>query len=466
MAAPFNPQIDPTSLSRSQQDLLLAALATNVHPEPNLKPPSRASFDFSAAQTSPMFSSAPFNPALDDVDFASMDDQQFMEFMGRNGGADFDAIAPEDTLHEQDSPASPVLNDGELHDKRKNTEDDDDEENTPKRRESEEKLSKKPGRKPLTSEPTSVSRQPLPTIRTNLHQKRKAQNRAAQRAFRERKEKHLQDLKLKVEELEKTSESTNHENGLLKAQVEKLQAELREYRKRVSMQSAVSRGAMSNSYPSNSSSLSSLQYPIPMFATGAYNTPLFGNGINTSVSPSESSTMDFSASTGIASRHGSTTATTPGQTPLMSDALHSQRTSLSVDPLFPGGLTQDLLGTMGGSMPSTTAESPSNFNLFGTTVTAEPSSSLPVGQETQPASREFRFSTNPTGNSSSSPSTSSLSYGNGANSSCGTSPEPSGQSAAGHKDGSLGSIQEADPATTVAAVSQTGRFLAARATRS
>jgi AP-1-like factor len=65
-------------------------------------------------------------------------------------------------------------------------------------------------------------------------QKRKAQNRAAQRAFRERKEKHLKDLETKVEELEKASETANHENHLLKAQVERLQVELREYRKRLS----------------------------------------------------------------------------------------------------------------------------------------------------------------------------------------------------------------------------------------
>jgi AP-1-like factor len=159
MAAPFNHQVDPTSLSRSQQDLLLAALATtNIPSDPNFKPPSRSNFDFSAAQTSPMFSAGQFNPGLEEVDFAAMDDQQFMDFMGTHGGADFDAIAPEDTLHEQDSPTSPVLNEGDLHDKRKNADDDDDdEENAPKRRESEEKSSKKPGRKPLTSEPTSVS---------------------------------------------------------------------------------------------------------------------------------------------------------------------------------------------------------------------------------------------------------------------------------------------------------------------
>lgn len=68
-----------------------------------------------------------------------------------------------------------------------------------------------------------------------MMQKRKAQNRAAQRAFRERKEKHLKDLEVKVEELEKASESANHENSLLRAQVDRLQMELKEYRKRLSV---------------------------------------------------------------------------------------------------------------------------------------------------------------------------------------------------------------------------------------
>jgi AP-1-like factor len=44
----------------------------------------------------------------------------------------------------------------------------------------------------------------------------------------------LKDLETKVEDLEKESESANHENGLLRAQVERLQVELREYRKRLS----------------------------------------------------------------------------------------------------------------------------------------------------------------------------------------------------------------------------------------
>lgn len=66
-------------------------------------------------------------------------------------------------------------------------------------------------------------------------QKRKAQNRAAQRAFRERKERHLKELETKVEDLEKASNSANHENGLLRAQVDRLQNELKEYRKRLSL---------------------------------------------------------------------------------------------------------------------------------------------------------------------------------------------------------------------------------------
>lgn len=47
---------------------------------------------------------------------------------------------------------------GELHDKRKSMDDNDDDEGGGKRREGEDKSGKKPGRKPLTSEPTTVSK--------------------------------------------------------------------------------------------------------------------------------------------------------------------------------------------------------------------------------------------------------------------------------------------------------------------
>ncbi len=55
------------------------------------------------------------------------------------------STARSESASDQDSP-----------DKRSHP-DDDEEENGAKRRESEDKVSKKPGRKPLTTEPTSVS---------------------------------------------------------------------------------------------------------------------------------------------------------------------------------------------------------------------------------------------------------------------------------------------------------------------
>ncbi|EHK99008.1 putative AP-1-like transcription factor [Glarea lozoyensis 74030] len=128
--------------------------------------------------------------------------------------------------------------DGEAdsHDKRSHPDDEEeDEDGGGKRREGDEKSSKKPGRKPLTSEPTT---------------KRKAQNRAAQRAFRERKEKHLKDLETKVEDLQKASESANHENSILRAQIEKMSTELKEYKKRLSVGAGVARSSSLNSkYP-------------------------------------------------------------------------------------------------------------------------------------------------------------------------------------------------------------------------
>ncbi|KAK9465435.1 transcription factor PAP1-domain-containing protein [Lipomyces arxii] len=90
------------------------------------------------------------------------------------------------------------------------------------------------GRKLMTAEPST---------------KRKAQNRAAQRAFRERKEKHLQDLETRVAELENESHSMSTENLFLKKQVDRLQSELKEYRKRQSVAgSAKSSPAASHNY--------------------------------------------------------------------------------------------------------------------------------------------------------------------------------------------------------------------------
>ncbi|RKP38827.1 hypothetical protein BJ085DRAFT_7128, partial [Dimargaris cristalligena] len=56
-------------------------------------------------------------------------------------------------------------------------------------------------------------------------QKRTAQNRAAQRAFRERKQKYVEILEDRVKELEDKQQSTEEENAQLAAMVEVLRSE-------------------------------------------------------------------------------------------------------------------------------------------------------------------------------------------------------------------------------------------------
>ena len=70
---------------------------------------------------------------------------------------------------------------------------------------------KKPGRKPIVDEPTT---------------KRKAQNRQAQRAFRERKENHVKTLETRVAELEAQTETQATENELLKRKLAFLQTKM------------------------------------------------------------------------------------------------------------------------------------------------------------------------------------------------------------------------------------------------
>jgi len=111
----------------------------------------------------------------------------------------------------------------ESAEKRRHTDDDDDESGNDAKRREKSKKPGKPGRKPITTEPTN---------------RRKAQNRAAQRAFRERKQKHLEDLetqvatleeKLKKEQTEKQSVSYELERSV--SEVQRLRLELNEYKK-------------------------------------------------------------------------------------------------------------------------------------------------------------------------------------------------------------------------------------------
>ncbi|KAH0557081.1 hypothetical protein GP486_005133 [Trichoglossum hirsutum] len=230
-------------LSPDQQNLLLAALSSNnpnrgnynsslprsiQHSQPkslSLGSPTQAYQDMATSVKFPQLYDSPLQHASGSSDFgADLDNSPFLDY-----DLDLDADRSFDLDMEGQMIGSlpESLPEGGTHDKRKlpDSENDDDE-GGGKRREGEEKVAKKPGRKPLTSEPTSL-------MMYGAAKKRKAQNRAAQRAFRERKEKHLKDLETKVADLEKASESANHENSLLRAQVGRLQTEVKEYRRRL-----------------------------------------------------------------------------------------------------------------------------------------------------------------------------------------------------------------------------------------
>lgn len=86
---------------------------------------------------------------------------------------------------------------------------------TPESDHDDKKLHTKPGRKQIDTEPKS---------------KRTAQNRAAQRAYRERKERKMKDLEDKVKSLEDANVKAYTEADFLKAQVDMLKNELSRYR--------------------------------------------------------------------------------------------------------------------------------------------------------------------------------------------------------------------------------------------
>jgi AP-1-like factor len=148
------------SLSSNQQDLLLAALSSN-NPNSKKSPPSAtqssnnqfSSFNDMDPAIFSMNGQSGMPLGSFDSPLGTIDDSPYVDFLdGTDPNFNFDFSA-EDGQMIGDLPGA-----DELHDKRKSPEDSN-EENThdDKRREGEEKTAaKKPGRKPLTSEPTSV----------------------------------------------------------------------------------------------------------------------------------------------------------------------------------------------------------------------------------------------------------------------------------------------------------------------
>lgn len=152
----------PHYLSPEQQQLLLQALASGQNKQAPRRPMSNSAFPMqpTSLEASPEQRNAIYN----DLHTSPYMDNYDLDF-GVDSSFDFDASVLSN--HVPDDGSGSVKSDSpenEGAEKRTRDEEDDDEVSPggsdAKRRENGEKVPKKPGRKPLTSEPTSVSFEP------------------------------------------------------------------------------------------------------------------------------------------------------------------------------------------------------------------------------------------------------------------------------------------------------------------
>ncbi len=149
-----NPRL---TLSARQEELLFAALNSNTK-IPSIDTANLQSKDFSMAPgaftESPL--QAPGSGGFEESPFIDYDYE--FEADGSFDYGDFSNDSHGQMIGNLPGTSSSDGGDNDNHDKRSHPDDEgEEEEGGGKRREGDEKTSKKPGRKPLTSEPTSVS---------------------------------------------------------------------------------------------------------------------------------------------------------------------------------------------------------------------------------------------------------------------------------------------------------------------
>ena len=278
-------------------------------------------------------------------------------------------------------------------------------------------------------------------------QKRKAQNRAAQRAFRDRKEKHLKDLETKVAELTKSSEDDKHENGLLKAQVERLHNELQDYRKRLSATTSQNRSPPT--YAARGAHIESAHnnfaFDFPSFG-GLTGSPLpLSESRSDSNSSNQNSSSTAAQARAILSRENSAgRQISPGSRAVSSKSStssHAGNNSNGNDVKTPDNLPakQPMVASRFGGLFDPTLFASADYGSVtkdnGTYQTLDKSTNQtpPITSDNGTDShaglaRVFRFNSGSISSNNDSPSQPSLSPFNGnsnGNSSCNTSPGPS-----------------------------------------
>lgn len=165
-----NPFPQMPNLSMAQRNLLMAALASNKRSKQNgnaAAPADQANeyfppFPQTIAPTKVQQNNFDgVNPAIFDISqeqyptsgYDSTFDDSLLSQFDNTGSLDFGTIGNDDLQ-------SPDSYDNESHEKRKSPDEDDDdedEESSHKKQEGDDKIAKKPGRKLITAEPTTVS---------------------------------------------------------------------------------------------------------------------------------------------------------------------------------------------------------------------------------------------------------------------------------------------------------------------
>lgn len=150
-----NPLHTDFHLTPQQQSLLFAALNSNRQPNGSYNgamDPSPVSYN-----TSPQQNAFQESPLIDyDYEFTNGDNSYDFSFAD-DSQAKMIGDLPGSNGSRSGSGSDKGGSDNNDNEKRSHPDDEDDEEGNAKRQETGEKVAKKPGRKPLTTEPTSVS---------------------------------------------------------------------------------------------------------------------------------------------------------------------------------------------------------------------------------------------------------------------------------------------------------------------
>lgn len=232
-----------------------------------------------------------------------------------------------------------------------------------------------------------------------------------------------------MQDLEKASESANHENSILRAQIDKMSIELREYKKRISLSAVrgstlntalppyLSGKGLMNSAASNFSNVN-FQFEFPKFGS-LPSPPAFSNGATTAdARKANTPTSAVYHAPGVVDTHG------------VSSMSQYTQNSASVKKINQGQHGADDMSSLSGLCSPSILQNAAK-NPFDT---VSPNGTGTAGSRTNSTGGQNGSGHDSSGQNTSYSSPAASSNSNhGPSSSCGTSPEPYTQSPSGAK---------------------------------